>query len=366
MSRTVQIDPLIKRLLRNGWRGAMLFHSLLAAHPGIHASPKVFYGGARSGNMGGPLVKVKRLQQYFPEHVWHYNLVYALSNAPYLPAVALDWLHWRGVPLVLNQNGVFYPGWYGGDWERQNMIMAEAYHRADHVFWQSDFCRRAADRFLGKRIGPGEVLFNAIDIERFSPARHDRTQAFTFLLTGKIGKHLGYRLESTIAGLAGARRAGLDAKLEIAGWVEDMATILGFVERYKLAEHIRFHGAYAQDEAPEIYRSADAYVMTKYLDPCPNTVIEAMACGLPVLFSASGGVGELVGNEAGIGLPVPEDWNEIHVPSAEEIADGMMQVAANREGLSTAARKRATDKFDIRNWIDRHRTVFSTLLEGRQ
>lgn len=366
MSANVQKGPISKMLLRAAWRGAMLGHALLAARPGNRAMPRVFYGGARSGNVGGPLVKVKRLQQYFPQQRWNYNLVYALSNAPYLPIAALGWLRWRGIPVVLNQNGVFYPGWYAGDWQRQNAIMAQAYRCADHVFWQSEFCRRSADRFLGRRVGAGEVLFNAVDIDHFSPASSRSARSFTFLLTGKIGRHLSYRLESTIEGLAMARRSGLDARLNVAGWIEDAMTANAMVASYGVSDCVTFLGSYSQENAPDIYRSADAYVMTKYLDPCPNTVIEAMACGLPILYSASGGVPELVGNAAGIGLPVPEDWETIHVPSAGAIAEGMLKVSQERGQMSAAARERAVASFDIRHWIDRHRAVFDALLRAEQ
>lgn len=342
-------------------------HALFASsQPGPAALPRVFYGGVRSGNVGGPLVKVKRLQAYFPQHVWNYNLAYLLSNAPYLPSVAMDWLRSRKVPIVVNQNGVFYPGWYRGEWKRQNEIMALAYHRADYVFWQSAFCRRSADHFLGKRTGKGEVLFNAVDIKHFAPAKISSVRPFTFLLTGKIDRSLEYRLESTIEALALARKAGLDAKLTIAGWVEDADFVHSLIERYRLAGYVLIQGPYTQEQAPTIYQNSDAYVMTKYLDPCPNTVIEAMACGLPVLYSNSGGVSELVGETAGIGLSVPEEWNRVHVPHATLIAEGMLKIASSREVMGIAARQRAIAKFDIRNWIERHRMIFTQLLEKPQ
>lgn len=342
----------------------MLVHAILSSFlPRSRTCPRLYYGGARSGNLGGPLVKVKRLQQFFPQHRWNYNLVYLLSNAPYLPSASLDWLKKFNIPLVLNQNGVFYSGWYAGNWQKQNAIMAEAYHRADHVFWQSEFCRYSANRFLGMRKGNGEVLFNAIDLEQFSPAKVKLHRPTTFLLTGKIGGHLGYRIASTIEGFALACRSGLDARLIIAGWIENMADARTLVEKYQVKEKVRFLGAYTQAEAPNIYCEADAYVMTKYLDPCPNTVIEAMACGLPVLYSASGGVPELVGNEAGIGLPVAEDWEKIHVPDAESIAVGMLRIAENVVVMGQAARSRAEACFDIRDWIERHRMVFEKLLQ---
>lgn len=366
MSGHHQAEGSFKPLLRWGYRAAMLLHVLATSvGPRGGVGPQVFYGGARSGNLGGPLVKVKRLQQFFPQHRYGYNLVYTLSNAPYLPAAALDWLRRRGVPLVLNQNGVFYPGWYGGDWQAQNRLMADAYHRADHVFWQSEFCRRCADQFLGVRKGAGEVLFNAIDIERFIPEETASASPFTFLVTGKIGRHLGYRLDSTMGGLAAARAAGLDARLLVAGWVEDKIAAESMAERHRVTDCVEFRGPYRQEDAPTLYRSADAYVMTKYLDPCPNTVLEAMACGLPVLYSASGGVPELVGPDAGVGLAVTEDWFRVHVPPAEAIAQGMLNVAANAKVMGAAARTRAVEYFDIRNWIQRHREVFEILLRAR-
>ncbi len=42
-----------------------------------------------------------------------------------------------------------------------NAGMASAYHLADYVFWQSAFCCRAADNFLGERQGQSKVLYNS-------------------------------------------------------------------------------------------------------------------------------------------------------------------------------------------------------------
>jgi len=363
MSATRHTDPLGKMLFRCGWRWVLLCHAIVSSLFRRHRSvPIVFYGGARQGNLGGPLVKVKRLQRYFPQSWWRYNLVYALSNAPYLSVQALNWLRYRRIPIVLNQNGVFYPGWYAGNWQRQNAEMALAYHQADYVFWQSEFCRRAANHFLGKRTGAGEVLFNAVDIDHYSPAPSRNNRPFTFLLTGKIGAHLGYRLETTIEGLSLARRLGLNARLNIAGWIEDPMAANKMVARHGIGEYVTFLGQYSQKSAPDIYRNADAYVITKYLDPCPNTVIEAMACGLPVLYSLSGGIPELVGSGAGVGMLVPEDWERIHIPSAGAIAEGMLKIEKDRNDMSMAARERAVTYFNIRNWIDQHRAVFDSLL----
>lgn len=363
-------DPIAKHLLRQAYTaacGVQAVCNLLVPRRGDLA---VYYGGARTGDVGGTLVKVSQLHEYFPEVRWGYNLVYLLSNAPYLPGYALDVLKRRGVPIVHNQNGVFYRAWYAGDWEAQNRRMARSYHVADWVFHQSEFCRRAADRFLGSRAGLGEILYNAVDTARFAPvqARQDAAHgSYVFLITGKIANHLYYRLESTIAGLRLACDGGLDARLVVAGWVdaEAKSRAMALAESLGLTGKITFTGPYTQQQAPEVYRAADAYVMTKHNDPCPNTVLEALAAGLPVLYSDNGGVPELVGTDAGIALPCAEDWETPRVPAPEAVGEGMLRIASNHAAFSTEARRRAVERFDIAHWIGRHRAVFEQLVGRR-
>ena len=331
---------------------------------------RVYYGGARSGDFGGTLVKVRLLQTRFPEYRIGFSLLYILSNAIYLPASAIDRLRLSGVPLVLNQNGVFYPGWYPNGWQRENARMAGVHAAADHVFYQSEFCRRCAERFLGVRSGRSEILYNAVDTQKFRPsfqpiAQGARERPFTFLVTGKFGLSTAYRLTSSIAGLAAARKAGLDVRLRIAGVMDSAAQTeaLAAIERHSLAASVEFTGLYNGNQAPDIYRSADAYLMTKYNDPCPNAVLEAMASGLPILYSASGGVPEQVGSDAGIGLSVPETFERDVAPEAYAIAEGMNRIMREHERMAKAARARAVERFDISHWLARHEAVFHSLLE---
>lgn len=368
MTDVVLRDPLSKRALRWGWSALLGGHAMLSAAMPSGDGIRIFYGGARPGDVGGPLVKVKRLRAAFPESWWRYSVVYTLSNTPYLPDFALWLLRRRGLPIVHNQNGVFYPAWFHGDWQVRNARMARTYHQADHVFYQSAFCRKSADRFLGERSGPGEILYNAVDTRVFSPSpdASESPRRFRLLVTGKIDEHLFYRLDSTLRGMAEARRQGLDCELRIAGWIAaaPLAGARALAHDLGLSDVVAFSGPYTQQEAPAIYRRADAYVMTKHNDPCPNTVLEALACGLPVLYSNSGGVAELVG-PCGVGLPCEESWDAPKVPEPQAIGAGMLAIAADRAGLATAARARAVERFDIGLWLQRHRDIFTQLIGDR-
>ena len=325
----------------------------------------VFYGGARAGDFGGTLVKVRLLQNRFPEHRAGFSLLYMLSNAIYLPQVVVDRIKSSGVPVVLNQNGVFYRGWYAGDWQRENARMAKLHAAASFVFYQSEFCKRCAERFLGARSAGSEILYNAVDTQYFAPvAQRPVGTPFTFLITGKFDKAMGYRLTSSIAGVAAARKGGLDVRLVVAGLVDPDVAVAARaqVDALELASMVIFTGPYTWKEAPGIYQGADAYLMTKHNDPCPNSVLEAMSSGLPVLYSASGGVPELVGEQAGIGLTVPETFEENLVPDAAAVAEGMDRIMRQRANLGAAARRRAIERFDLAGWFERHDAVFRACL----
>lgn len=355
-------DPFLKHVLRAGYRRLLGLQVTLhaRARPG---APRLFYGGARAGSGGGPLVKVARLQAAFPEDRKGYNLVYLLSNAPYLSASALATLKTRAVPVVLNQNGTFYPAWFDGDWQAKNAEMAHAYHGADHVFWQSAFCKRFADIHLGVRKGPGEILFNAVDTTRFCPAPRP-SRPVTFLVAGKIEHHLYNRVGDAVIALAALRKGGIDGRLIVAGSMDDESArrAEADIARFGLDDEVDLLGAYDQAGAPAIYRRADVYLMTKPNDPCPNTVLEAMACGLPVVYSASGGVPELAG-ETGWPLKIVESTQTMVWPLAGVLTDAMAAATTGFSGQGEAARARAVARFDIAPWIARHRAVFEDLLD---
>jgi glycosyltransferase involved in cell wall biosynthesis len=356
---------LINSTLRAGYRSTLLFKSIFNFQcVRCNHSPRVFYGGARSGALGGPLVKVQRLKKFYPEHTWNYNLVYCLSNTPYLPDAALNIIRHRRIPIVHNQNGLYYKAWYDGDWSKKNLEMARTYHQANFVFWQSNFCRRSAEIFLGSRNGPGEILYNAVDTGHFRPIGREPNTKTTLLITGKFDDHMYYRIDSTIRGLAKAVIQGFVGVLNIAGWTSSSVKLKAeqLAGDLKIKNRIKFIGPYNQNDAPSIYTAADLYIMTKHNDPCPNTVLEAMACGLPVVHSISGGVPELVGN-TGLGVIVPEDFDRIHVPDASALSEAIMSAAINRNFLSDLSRKRAVEHFDIKGWINRHQEIFSMALQ---
>ena len=112
-------------------------------------------------------------------------------------------------------------------------------------------------------------------------------------------------------------QVGLLALSLVAGRVvSDPAPLLA---ELGLEGHVEHVGRYPQRDAPELYRRAHLLLHTKVNDPCPNVVLEALACGVPVVHSASGGTPELVG-EAGVAVPSETTWEEDWTSAAAKSA----------------------------------------------
>lgn len=330
--------------------------------------PRVFYSGALGGNRGGPRVKVARLNEIFPNTRIAFDVVYVLSNYPYLTRNALREIKSKKIPLVINQNGVYTPGWYGKGWDIRNRKNADIYKSSNYVFWQSNFARVCAREFLYSVEPPGEVLFNAVNLEIFRPTTSSRTTGlFRYLIAGNFNSHRSlYQIQ---AGLRAFKEIPNLQKFELViagisrGLIKEVQKI---ASEFRIQEHVQILGKFSQRDCPDLLRSVDVYLALKYQDTCPNLVVEALASGLPVIYSATGGTPELVESTCGIGLAVPEDWDsEPIAPGYHELSEAMKLIVDSKSEMRMAARQSAVESFDIRHWYARHSEIFHRLIDER-
>ncbi len=342
-------------------RAAARWARLLASRrtaPGI----RVFYGHdvvpAPGERAAGGTAKAQKLAERFPNHPSDFSLVYL--GTTWLPRDLRPVL-WaarrRGAPVVVNQDGVAYPGWAGAETEALNEPLRRALLAAEHVVYQSEFSKRSADEFLGEPRSTWEILHNAVDTNLFTPAEARPTGGPVLLLGGDQTQR--YRIELALRTLAVLRETESDASLLVTGRL--VVPVEPLVHELGLEGAVHLVGEYAQRDAPGIFRRAHLLLHTKVLDPCPTLVVEAMACGLPVVHPASGGTAELVGDVGGIGVAHPVSWERDEPPSAEAMAAAVAGVLAEHERYSAAARERAVERFSLEPWLDRHAEIFERL-----
>jgi glycosyltransferase involved in cell wall biosynthesis len=340
-----------------GWLRAKGRAALIARTRPAEWEVAVSYGHRRIPAPGEPveggMVKFQRLQRVFPHRPRDFNLLYlGSSSLPTDEQTVIALARRRRAPLVVNQNGVAYPAWAGDRTGRLNDRLRAVLEAAAHVIYQSDFCKGAADLYLGLPPGTWEILPNAVDTNEFTPGEPP-TGRPVLLLGGDQTQ--AYRLQTALETLALLPEARMIVTGSLVVDAEAVAGELGVADRVEMT------GRYAQRDAPAVYRRAHMLLHPKVRDPCPNVVLEALACGLPVVHSASGGVPELVG-DGGIGVESETTWEEDVPPSPEALADAVRTVLAEHGAYRSAARARAVERFDLEPWIERHRRLFAELV----
>lgn len=330
-------------------------------HPHFPQAPLL----ARTG--GGGAVKYLWLAERFPHRFPECDAVYAVSSAHHPQAAAVfAAAQRRGIPIIWNQDGAFFPHSYGAAAAQEgNRAMGELFHQADHVLYQSEFARRSSHLFLGERQGPGEVLYNAIDTAFYRPLPERREPGPVLLAAGSHDD--AYRLPLVLDVFQLVRRQIPAARLLLAGRIAPaaLAATQQRIAKEQWQAAIELTGPYTPDITPYLFNRAHVFLHVKYSDVCPSVVLEAMACGLPVAFSATGGTPELVGN-AGIGIPSEQDWERPRPPPAAALADAVVRILAAREDYGRLARQRAVDYFDSQPWLARHEAVLREWTERRR
>ncbi len=347
----------VGRYSRAAARWARLLASRRTA-PGLRVS----YGHDRVPAPGeraaGGTAKAQKLAERFPNSPADFSLLYLGSTWLPRDLRPLLWLaRRRRAATVVNQDGVAYPGWAGERTDELNATLRRALLAADHVLYQSEFSKRSADHFLGEPSATWEILPNAVDVQHFTPAAAPIEGGPVLLLGGDQTQ--SYRLELGLRTLAALTARQPDARLLVTGRLVVSPDPL--IDELGLRGRVHLLGEYAQCAAPGIFRRAHVLMHTKVNDPCPTLVIEAMACGLPVVYPASGGTVELVGNVAGIGVAHRDGWERDEPPAPEAVAEVVDRVLDDLPRYSAAARERAVERFSLEPWLDRHRELFERL-----
>jgi glycosyltransferase involved in cell wall biosynthesis len=109
------------------------------------------------------------------------------------------------------------------------------------------------------------------------------------------------------------------------------------------------------------YQAADVYVHAAHADTFPNTVLEAMACGTPVVATAVGGIPEQV-DEARTGFLVPAG-------DAQALATRLMDLLSDdvrRKNMGIEAAEDACRRFDLRLQVDAYLEWYQALVQHEE
>jgi glycosyltransferase involved in cell wall biosynthesis len=200
------------------------------------------------------------------------------------------------------------------------------------VFVSDHSRRRAAER--GYPVREGVVIPNGVDPETFRPEAGSRAQRPTILFVGRFDDQKG--IDVLLDAWRGLQEAA-DLRLAGTGWREDryreQARQLGL-------RSVHWDGHVARERLPELVRRAWAVVLPSRYENFPLVLLEAMACGVPVVATRVGGIPELV-TDGVEGLLVPAE----DAPALREALAAIVRDGARASGMGARARRRIEGRY---------------------
>jgi glycosyltransferase involved in cell wall biosynthesis len=227
---------------------------------------------------------------------------------------------------------------------------------ADHVIYQSQFIKHWWEDWYRSARVPSSVILNAADLSRYTPnGLHERPSGHYRLLVveGSLAGGLSYGLFNA-ASLASELSRKFKVELMIVGHVDERT-------KHKMKDQSRFRIQFMdtvpREHVPWLMRSAHLLFSAEVNPPCPNSVIEALSCGLPVIGFDTGSLSELVQGDAGRLVPYGANPWKLEPPDIPALAAAAAEVLDDQQRFRASARTRAENAFDVENMVDEYLKV---------
>ncbi|GMR10048.1 MAG: glycosyltransferase [Anaerolineae bacterium] len=247
--------------------------------------------------------------------------------------------------------------------ERNNLLLRWVRNRlADHVVYQSRFAKDWWEDRYGPATAPSSVVYNGVPLDVYSPeGDEDRPDDRIRLLMVEGNYAGGYEI-GLRAGIELAQRlaqeTGRKVELTVAGQVPGRVRQTIDPESELIVD---WRGVVKPADIPALDRSAHVLFAGDVHPACPNAVIEAMACGLPVVAYETGALPELVTGSSGRLTAYGGDAWKLEQPDVKRLVEATRVVLAGQPRYRAGARARAEEAFGL----DRMMEGYLEALHGR-
>jgi glycosyltransferase involved in cell wall biosynthesis len=120
---------------------------------------------------------------------------------------------------------------------------------------------------------------------------------------------------------------------------------------------IKFMNTIPREQIPWMMRSSHLLFSAEVNPPCPNSVIEALACGLPVIGFDTGSLAEIVQGDAGRLVAYGANQWKLEKPDVPALAIAAEEILQNNEQFRASARKQAETVLGLDKMVDEYLKV---------
>jgi len=260
-----------------------------------------------------------------------------------VPDGPIGWLLKRayGLPYIISLRGADVPSDEVKRFARQYKVLRPfirwLWHDADALVAVSNGLRSYAEETAPDL--PIQVISNAIDLNAFTPPPPRETEGPVRLLY--VGRFNIFKNVETLVAAVG-RLSQMDVgefELDLVGEGEQRPVLERMVSELGLTRRVHFLGWVDRDCIVDYYRRADIFVTATTWEGMPNTVLEAMACGLPIVGTQASGLGDLVHDDINGYLVPTRDPDALAEALARLIDSGYERRRLGRESRKLAERE---------------------------
>ena len=187
-------------------------------------------------------------------------------------------------PFVYHYHGA--PDFGKGSLFRFSMLLSIKImkHAFDAVISVSESGARELKRYFG--LNDIDIIYNGVDTDRFKPGLDERFRKGTpqFLFVGNLYEHK--KVDELIGALRGVIKVYPEAHLQIVGGGYAYTILENLIRKFHLQDHVTLVGRVSNLDLPFYYASCDVYVTASRWELFGLPLLEAMACGKPIVASS--------------------------------------------------------------------------------
>lgn len=218
---------------------------------------------------------------------------------------ASRWRYWSNRPLIINgEHGVYYD-----QSRRQRTVQKWLFQNMDgNLSVSADLGRRMEQAF---QLSPNtfQTILNGVDTQRFFPkpeVRRSRRQAWGFqdqhLVIGTVGRLVAIKnYPLLLAAFREIYKTFKHIRLVFCGDGDQRDHLQHLVQEYGLSDVVLFTGRI--DYVADAMQAFDIFALTSDMEGLPNTLLEAMASGIPSVVTDVGGSREVMPTDGGVLVP---------------------------------------------------------------
>lgn len=256
------------------------------------------------------------------------DVVHVMANSGWswhlFAAPAIMVARWRGVPSVVNYRGGEAATFLAGSHALVRFVL----RRSSALVVPSRYLQEV---FSSHRI-QSDIVSNIVDLERFRPRNEPRSGSTLHVLVPRNLEPI-YDVATALHAFRILRASLPQVRMTVAGSgplreeLERLASELG------VADAVEFCGRVERDAMASLYRDADVVVNPSLVDNMPNSVLEALASGVPVVSTNVGGVPYIVRDGATALLVPPRAPEELAAALRRVLEDATLAAALRQNGL---------------------------------